>query len=126
MEPDPTDSIDDIISVLNAKKEDGRNMSFSNLNMSTDFDISEIGDILNDKDNRNYKDLGLFNHVDTLQNKINTLYFDKAPKMRTKIQEPEIKKLGEVLEMQDGKKVSEISKQINKEQNMTLHPRLLL
>ena len=122
------DSIDDIISMLNAKKD----MSFRNLpniNQSIDFDV---GEVLNHKENKNYKELDIFSNLTDQLNKKPTLtvqttkalaFDSKASTMDVKSPDVEINKLGKVLEEQDENRFTETIKLAIPEQNMTIHPK---
>lgn len=123
MDYDPLlDSLDDIISVLNTKK-DGNTVSLTNLNTipeSLSMSVQEIGDILNDKDNKNYKEFDAFKE-DELDKKKPT-----ASKSENTTTNSEIDKLGLVLDQQEESKTLTATQSKNIEQNLTIHPRLTL
>jgi len=122
-----TDSLDDIISVLNMKK-DVSLRNFRAVNESIDFDV---GEVLNFKENKNYKELDIFKDItDQFQKKTDLVTLatqitqtTKPSIVDPKPQDVEINKLGKVLEEQDENKLAETTKLALPEPNLTIHPK---
>ena len=119
------DSLDDVINVLNTK-ENGRKPSLANLErlqMSTELGLDEIGKILNDKENKNYRELSLVDQIDKHPNN-ESLGPQAHNASDIRSQAPGLNNIGRALEDKEEAKIATVSRFGDVQENLTLHSKL--